>query len=179
MKTKDIVIGQKYFHPAHPEAAYIGICIKSGKAGFNFRKTLLLMGNHSTVISPNKYNRKWWKKFVKVSWHWLKTRYSTHMKINVTLEEVKTLIAAKHNLGVDDSIHIELPITPVEPASKYIAALVSASKQFDLMQNKIAAIKFVRGEVTGLGLGDAKYAIENLDACILRCAKTGEIPSWN
>ena len=101
------------------------------------------------------------------------------MKINVTLEEVKNLITAKHNLGADDCINIEMPIVPVEPASKYIEALVSASKQFDLIQNKIAAIKFIRGEVAGLGLGDAKYAVENLDACILRYAKTGQIPSWN
>jgi hypothetical protein len=64
MKTKDIVIGQKYSHTDFPNTVYIGIGIQS-RNGTKVRKALLIQkgGNNYMTCITYMVNSEWGSKF--------------------------------------------------------------------------------------------------------------------
>ena len=64
MKNSDIIIGQKYIHPRHPNTIYLGIGIQS-HGGQRVEPALLILsgGNiHHTVVR-SVANTDWWNEF--------------------------------------------------------------------------------------------------------------------
>lgn len=82
------------------------------------------------------------------------------MKLILTVAEIEHLVRREFNLGSNDKIEIE-GYGPPAPLHNYGAALEQALREFPGMGNKIAAIKRMRELCPGLGLAEAKAAVEN------------------
>ena len=105
-----------------------------------------------------------------------------HMKLTITKPDILKLINEKFNL---DLTLDELDI--VNAVSTYEIALRKTMKQFPGTHEKISAIKRFRelmaevktgGDyVIGIGLGEAKFAVENMEMAIDKHALTGKIPN--
>jgi hypothetical protein len=74
------------------------------------------------------------------------------------------------------SMTIELPPPPAI-SGNYVEAICRVKMEFPgyRSEQKIAAIKRLRELVPGLGLGDAKVAIENVESAIVCYLSTGQI----
>lgn len=96
------------------------------------------------------------------------------MRITIPVSEVKTLIRDMHRLSATDEVVIEGVEAGPNPMA-YPIAISTALREFPGITNKIAAIKRARELCPGLGLGDAKVAIENPDKAILHFFRTGSV----
>lgn len=102
------------------------------------------------------------------------------MIIKLTKTELLTIICAHFSIGANAPVTItdwELTGPGKELADKLRAVLANIDYK---VTQKIAAIKALR-EITsvlgfGMGLADAKYAVENWDKFITHVEKTGVIP---
>ena len=83
------------------------------------------------------------------------------MKIKITYEDAVNFI--KNNMNGVSAVEIEQPI--VVQGMNYLQGLNQALNEFPAYRSnqKISAIKRMRELVAGLGLAEAKYAVENPD----------------
>ena len=81
------------------------------------------------------------------------------MKIKITYEDAVNFI--KNNMNGVSAVEIEQPI--VVQGMNYLQGLNQALNEFPAYcsNQKISAIKRMRKLVAGLGLAEAKYAVEN------------------
>ena len=97
------------------------------------------------------------------------------MKIKITYEDAVNFI--KNNMPGVTQVEIESPI--VVQGMNYVQGLDQALKEFPAYRShqKISAIKRMRELVAGLGLAEAKYAVENPEAARVAWNKTGCPPN--
>jgi len=93
------------------------------------------------------------------------------MKIIITTSEILSILAIKHNMDLNPSdltIIQDNGVTIIQLESPYVKGIKEACRLFPYyaIDQKLSAIKHLRGIVAGLGLADAKTAIENPDAAI-------------
>ena len=94
------------------------------------------------------------------------------MKIIISLAEAKKLIREKLELSQEVEIVLE-----THEDSLYVKGIKSVVTVFPnhLFSEKIPAIKKLRELVPGLGLADAKVAVENPQKAIDNFVATGEV----
>jgi ribosomal protein L7/L12 len=103
------------------------------------------------------------------------------MKLTITKTDILNIINEKFNLNLKmDEMEI------VNAGTNYEVALRQAVKEFAGVHNKISAIKCFRELMTdvktggsypiGVGLAEAKYAVENVENAIVEHNSTGKIP---
>ena len=93
------------------------------------------------------------------------------MKIIITTSEILSILAIKHNMDVnpiDLTIVQDNGVTITQMESPYVKGIKETCRLFPnyATDQKMLAIKHLRFVVAGLGLADAKTAIENPDKAI-------------
>ena len=93
------------------------------------------------------------------------------MKIKITYEDAVNFI--KNNMNGVSAVEIEQPI--VVQGMNYLQGLNQALNEFPAYcsNQKISAIKRMRKLVAGLGLAEAKYAVENPERARKEWNKSG------
>ncbi len=91
----------------------------------------------------------------------------------------------KHLTGIDEVVITNLPQTSIADGSSvvrcnnYVEELLRVTRILfpvtHLTHNKFAAIKEFRSRIDGLGLGEAKHAIEQPDKAIEHYLRTGRV----
>ena len=96
------------------------------------------------------------------------------MKITVTLSMSEAMEIIKHHCKCDVVVFDDF----TTPEHHFIIALNEVVQMYPnhTSCDKLPAIKALRLKVSGLGLAEAKYAVENVDFALTYCKKHNEIP---
>lgn len=111
------------------------------------------------------------------------------MKITLTLAEITTLVCNRFQLPPDTEVEIKRPVPRSknkEIAQRIIDGMIDSFTRQSLLyfgqippENKIAAIKALRTVVPGLGIADAKKAVEDWERFIAYVLTNGLPPTAN
>lgn len=98
------------------------------------------------------------------------------MKLKLSLAEAKILVLRALNLPADTEIVFSRKALPDPRVAKLIAEIEALDY---VASDKIAAIKRFREVVSGLGLAEAKWSVENWAKVKAWMKENGRLPKFN